>query len=104
MDEVRICIDVLSPEAVARLFNGHADIAGRLVRIHHNTVRVMDNDYSIVGIRGVPAEGCWIHHNWFSLPSATESIIQRHAFSNMHVHQNWNGAPTTLISGWEGSD
>ena len=38
------------------------EIAGKWVKIHHNTFRSQDN---AVVIRGRPTEAAEIHHNWF---------------------------------------
>jgi hypothetical protein len=73
-------------------------IAGRLYKIHHNTVSVT-NDYS-VGIRAVPTEGVYVDHNkfqWFTSSGTNyPPVYQINGVGKMYVTRNYIGSPGVL--------
>ena len=92
LDEVRLYNRALTAEEVLGHYQGHADIAGDSIKIHHNTFRGLDM-YSVV-IRGVPAQGGWIHHNWFHNGDPARAVRQTNAQGNLQVHTNHFGTAT----------
>jgi len=69
-------------------WDGH-NIAGEWIRIHHNTFRA---PVAAVVIRGLPREGCEIHHNWFFTEPADHSVRQVGGEQgNMKVYDNVAG-------------
>ncbi|MEN6627165.1 MAG: fibronectin type III domain-containing protein [Candidatus Sumerlaeia bacterium] len=73
------------------------DIAGTIIRIHHNTVRNLDQ--SSVVIRGIPEIGCWVNNNWFWRDYSTLVVRQLNATGNMYVTDNQYGAPAAGSTG-----
>jgi len=89
LDEVRVYDRALLADEVARHAAGNPDIAGDRIVIHHNTFR--DVEQSAIVIRGVPAEGALIHHNWFHLADPARAIRQVYAQGNLTAEDNHFG-------------
>ncbi len=71
------------------------DIAGTIIRIHHNTVR--NTDQSAVVIRGIPQIGCWVNNTWFLRAYSTYVVRQTNATGNMYVTDNLYGAGSSAV-------
>ncbi len=106
IDEVRAYTDPMRPDDVHRNFIGQGDIAGVFMRIHHNTVRILDK--GSVCVRGLPAEGCWINDNWFYRANDDWNIRQLNVKGNFFEKDNRFGprpdkpaghAPTLSFAG-----
>ncbi|MBI4024164.1 MAG: right-handed parallel beta-helix repeat-containing protein [Verrucomicrobia bacterium] len=70
------------------------DLAGDWMNIHHNTFRA--TTVCAIVIRGRPAHGAAIHHNWFLHHALEQSAQQINAVGNMRVYQNLFGPDRTL--------
>ncbi len=77
-------------------------IAGSSYKIHHNTVNETTN--CAVGIRAIPLEGAWIHHNKFQwatkLGGDNPPVFQINGEGKVYMKQNLIGTPGVLY--WEG--
>jgi hypothetical protein len=62
------------------------DIAGDLIRIHHNKFKA--TGVPAFMIRGRPQQSADIHHNWFLHSGPDKAIRQTNAAGNMNVYQN----------------
>ena len=62
------------------------DIAGDLIKIHHNTFRA--TSVRAIVIRGQPTQSADIHHNWFLHADPRRAIAQTNASGNMNVRRN----------------
>ena len=62
------------------------DIAGDLIKIHHNTFRATSVRAFV--IRGRPQQSAQIHHNWFLHSDTKRAIAQTNAVGNMNVYRN----------------
>lgn len=61
-------------------------VAGDWIKIHHNTFY---GSQVPVKIRGKPAVGCEVHHNWFANKSSPSNAVQQiNAEGNMTVDRN----------------
>ncbi|MBN1771514.1 MAG: hypothetical protein JXB32_09650 [Deltaproteobacteria bacterium] len=89
LDEVRVYDRALAADEVARHAAGNPDIAGNRIVLHHNTFR--DVEQSAIVIRGVPAEGALIHHNWFHGADPARAIRQVYAVGNLVAEDNHFG-------------
>ncbi|MBW2457544.1 MAG: PKD domain-containing protein, partial [Deltaproteobacteria bacterium] len=94
LDEVRIYSRALIAEEITLHYEGNSDIAGNEIRIHHNTFR--GTDQAAVVIRGKPAVGAWVHHNWFHNPDPDRAVRQVNAQGNIDVQDNHFGGETPL--------
>jgi hypothetical protein len=94
LDEVRVYSRALSAEEVALHQGGNPDIAGAEIRIHHNTFR--DVEQAAIVVRGRPAEGAWIHHNWFHDSDPDHAVRQVNAQGNFEVTDNHYGTVVPL--------
>lgn len=65
------------------------DIAGNLIRIHHNTFR--DAKQNAVCFRGIPQEEAQIHNNWFYHDNTTSAVQQTNATGHFSVFDNFLG-------------
>ncbi len=65
------------------------DIAGEWLHIHHNTFQ---GGHRAVCIRGIPAQGAEIHHNWFAKP-VKKSVGTG---GNTHTYRNVYGPDKIL--------
>lgn len=66
------------------------DVAGTAIEIYNNTFRAPQTP---VVIRGVPEEGCDVHHNWF--PKHAEAAKAVRASERTHVSDNVYGPEPT---------
>jgi hypothetical protein len=69
------------------------NIAGDWIKLHHNTLKGIWNEGGCVpgfGIRGVPAKGGEIHHNWFCDPDPTKGNF-KDKDPNVKVYRNQYG-------------
>ncbi|MEN6626380.1 MAG: LamG-like jellyroll fold domain-containing protein [Candidatus Sumerlaeia bacterium] len=80
------------------------DIAGSIIRIHHNTVR--NTDQSAVCIRGIPTVGCWVNNNRLYHVDNSLAIRQINDFGNFWYWDNLYGEPgyPGLIAEWNFED
>ena len=62
------------------------NIAGDFIIIHHNTF--MATNVEAVVIRGEPARGAEIHHNWFLHQDQEEAVSFQEEVENIYVYQN----------------
>ncbi len=62
------------------------DIAGDMIKIHHNTFKATGVPAFV--IRGRPQQSAQIHHNWFLHSAPDKAIRQTNATGNMNVYQN----------------
>jgi len=89
--------NLVLPNATSHHFDMHGgsdrgdrtDIAGDWVHIHHNTFQ---GPLRAVGIRGAPAQGAEIHHNWFAKP-VKETVLSR---GNTRIWRNVYGPDRKL--------
>ncbi len=70
--------NVCGPHCIGHLFDVHGEasgsgIGGEWFNIHHNTF-LASKQHSI-GIRGVPSQGVWVHHNWFQDPDTSKAMF-----------------------------
>ncbi len=86
VDEVRLYSAALSASDIKRQSEGNGDIAGRLILMHHNTIR--PTNYAALTVRGRPSVGCWVHHNRFYAPDGVRVAVQSNATGNFHVFDN----------------
>ena len=86
LDELRLYNRTMAPEDIRRQSQGHGDIAGRLILMHHNTIR--PTNYPALTVRGRPSVGCWVHHNRFYSPEGGGVVTQHNATGNFHVFDN----------------
>ncbi|MCE5228592.1 Ig-like domain-containing protein [bacterium] len=106
LDEVRCYSSCLTADDVLRHANLQGDVAGDTIRIHHNTVRCIDQ--SAVTIRGVPTVGCWVNNNWYWRAYDSLIVRQINAYGNMFVSDNNYGLETpapdpaggTMLAEW----
>ena len=93
--------------AISHVFDQHTP-GGSTIKIHHNTVAVVDHSTKdknapAVAIRGTPSDVADIHHNWFYNPKeprpdpsgwTDEAIIQVHVdeWENVDYHNNHYGS------------
>lgn len=96
LDEVRVYNRALAPDEIVRHAAGNPDIAGDRIDIHHNTFR--DVEQSAVVIRGVPATGAHLHHNWFHLADPAWAVRQVYAAGNLLVEDNAFGPAGSLAT------
>lgn len=85
------CHNIAMKTKAGHLFDMHGDGHGRAgdrIKIHHNTFK--ETGYTAVLIRGRPAEGAEIHHNWFFRkdPKAT---VRQWGKRTMRVYRNCYG-------------
>jgi len=62
------------------------DIAGDVIKIHHNTFKA--TGVRAIVIRGRPTQSAEIHHNWFLHPDPRRAVVQTNAVGNMNVYRN----------------
>ncbi|GAH41572.1 unnamed protein product [marine sediment metagenome] len=62
------------------------DIAGDVIKIHHNTFKA--TGVRAIVIRGRPTQSAEIHHNWFMHPDPRRAVVQTNATGNMNVYRN----------------
>jgi hypothetical protein len=62
------------------------DIAGDLIKIHHNTFKA--TGVRAIVIRGRPRQSAEIHHNWFLHPDPRRAVAQTNATGGMNVYRN----------------
>lgn len=101
LDEVRCYNSCITANDVLRHYNLQGDVAGDTIRIHHNTVRCIDD--SPVVIRGIPAIGCWVNNNWFWRAYSNLVVRQINATGNMFVSDNLYGLITPAPDPAEGT-
>ncbi|MEN6624610.1 MAG: LamG-like jellyroll fold domain-containing protein [Candidatus Sumerlaeia bacterium] len=107
LDEVRCYSTAIAAADVLRHYNIEGDVAGETIRIHHNTVRCVNQ--SAVLIRGVPTVGCWVDNNWFWRPYGGLVVRQTNAYGNLFVGDNIYGRQTpppdpaagTMLGAWD---
>ncbi len=89
--------NLILPNANGHYFDMHGgrdrgdgtNVAGDWLHVHHNTFQ---GSQRAVVIRGVPAQGADIHHNWFAKPPSKTVI----SGGNTRVHRNVVGPDRTL--------
>ncbi len=86
MDELRLYNRGMSAADILRQFHLNGDIAGRVILMHHNTIRA--TSHAALVVRGRPSVGCWVHHNRFYSPSDAAVVRQVNAMGNFHVFDN----------------
>lgn len=86
IDEARLYNGHLTADDVRRQFEGHGDIAGDLLLVHHNTFRA--TDYAALTVRGRPSTGCWAHRNRLYAPEGAPMFRQHNAQGNFHIFDN----------------
>ena len=86
MDEARVYNRGMSAADMLRQFKLDGDIAGRLILMHHNTIR--PTNHFALTLRGRPSVGCWVHHNRFYLPEGAPAVRQVNATGNFHLFDN----------------
>jgi len=86
IDEVRVYNVAMTSSDIQRHADGHGDIAGRLLLMHHNTIRA--TNYAALAVRGRPSIGCWVARNRFYAPKDGNVARQGNASGNFHVHDN----------------
>ena len=86
IDECRVYNRAVKASDIQRQFQGHGDIAGRLILMHHNTIR--PTSHAALTVRGRPSVGCWVHHNRFYAPKRGRVARQVNATGNFHVFDN----------------
>jgi len=62
------------------------DIAGDLIKIHHNTFKA--TQVPAIVIRGRPRQSAEIHHNWFLHADRSKAVRQTNAVGNMNIYRN----------------
>jgi hypothetical protein len=68
------------------------NVAGAAIEICYNTFRAPQTP---VMIRGVPADGCLVHHNWFLHHLTPPTAVRAEA--NSHATDNAHGNPPNII-------
>jgi hypothetical protein len=86
IDEARLYNRAMSATDVLRHAEGHGDIGGRLILMHHNTIRA--TTHAALTLRGRPSVGCWVTHNRFYAPERGNVVNQGNAIGNFHVSDN----------------
>ena len=86
LDELRFYNRALAAADILRHARGHGDISGRLILMHHNTIRA--TNYPALTVRGRPSVGCWVHHNRFYSPEDRGVVTQHNAKGAFHVFDN----------------
>ena len=86
LDELRLYNRAMAAADIQRQARGHGDISGRLILMHHNTIRA--TNYPALTVRGRPSIGCWVHHNRFYSPKDAGVVTQHNATGNFHVSDN----------------
>ncbi len=96
------CYNLVLPNANGHSFDMHGgrdrkdgtDIAGDLIKIHHNTFRA--TSVRAVVIRGRPTKSVEIHHNWFLHADPEKAVAQTNAAGNMNISRNQYTARRTI--------
>ena len=96
------CYNLVLPNANGHSFDMHGgrdrkdgtDIAGDLIKIHHNTFRA--TSVRAVVIRGRPTKSVDIHHNWFLHADTEKAVAQTNAAGNMNLSRNQYTAQRTI--------
>jgi pectate lyase len=97
LDEVRVYSDPLDADDVELHYtNGHADMAGDSIHIHHNTFEEavhVDTGVTLpsIQVRGIPTGELTVHHNWFktsgSRPYQTNAVGNADVYMNLYTSQ-----------------
>jgi len=78
--------------------------AASWINIHHNTfvpTNSVHGQEGAVGIRGIPVQGCWVHHNKFAHGETRKAVVQREPKGNMFTYQNLCGSNEILyVDDW----
>ncbi len=89
IDEARFYKDEIQEKQINYHYNGVADVAGDVIKVHHNTFR--PTNYPAVRVRGRPETGCWVNNNWFYEQDNDTVVEQINARGNMFISNNLYG-------------
>ncbi len=90
------CAVLYDHDVEMHYLNGHADLAGDSILIHHNTFEDTVNEAVI--IRGIPETGIEVYNNWFYHdPDPDNAVYQKNAQGNMDIYMNLYSDDRILI-------